>query len=423
MRSRNLIRSILFSLLVTHSWLPTALASDDIPLSLEAAVDEALNTAPQIDAQTANLEAAQALTEGAGRLPDPELILGIDNLPVTGSDAYSTTSDFMTMRKIGVMQTFPGAKKRRLEHDQAEIQADVATAELKQTQLAIARTVAEAWIRRATAETSLAALRAIQPDVRLQAKAARAAVSAGRTSTADALLAETAVVQLANRVLALQSEAQRATLELAGWLGAEASRPLAPMPSLDELPTPAHALLASVHEHGSLLPFASRIEAARVDVDLAKAAGRADWSAELAFAKRGPDFSDMVSLEFRIGLPLWAKYRQNPRIAAKGAELRQLEADREVELRMHTAELSQMLVAWDLLGQQLEQYDQELLPLARERTRALLASYRAGRGDLPSALDAIARETDFVVEHAQLQNERGRVWAFLRYLGPQHLNP
>ena len=290
-------------------------------------------------------------------------------------------------------------------------------------EVAIARTVAEAWIRRATAETSLADLRAIQPDVELQAKAARASVSAGRTSTADALLAETAVVQLANRVLALQSEAQRAKLELARWLGAEASRPLAPMPSLDELPTPANALLASVHEHGSLLPFESRIEAARVDVDLAKAAGRADWSAELAFAKRGPDFSDMVSLEFRIGLPLWARYRQNPHIAAKSAELRQLEADHEVELRMHTAELSQMLVEWDLLGQQLEQYDQELLPLARERTRATLAGYRAGRGDLPTALDAIARETDFVIEHAQLQNERGRVWAFLRYLGPQHLTP
>jgi outer membrane protein TolC len=292
-----------------------------------------------------------------------------------------------------------------------------------QVRLTISREVAQAWIRRATADASLEDLRALEPEVELQAVAARAAVAAGRSSTAEALAAEAAVAQLANRVLAMQSEARRATLELARWIDADANRPLAPMPSLDQLPTSASALLASVHEHAPLLPFESRTEAARLDIALAKAERRPDWSAELAFAKRGPDFSDMVSLEFRIGLPLATKHRQNPVITAKSAELRRLEADREVELRMHTAELRQMLVEWELLGEQIQQYEKELLPLARERSRAALASYRAGRGDLRSALDAFAQEVDFVLEHAQLQNERGRTWAYLRYLEPQHLNP
>jgi hypothetical protein len=60
--------------------------------------------------------------------------------------------------------------------------------------------------------------------------------------------------------------------------------------------------------------------------------------------------------------------------------------------------------------------------LARERSRAALASYRAGRGDLRPALDAHQQEIEFVIEHAQLLNERGRVWAFLRYLGREHLH-
>lgn len=392
-------------------------------LTIEEAVERALRTAPQVDAQAANVDAAQALAVSAGRLPDPELVVGIDNLPVSGSDAYSTAGDFMTMRKMGVMQQFPRAEKRRLRHERAEAESGLASAELVQMRLAIAREVAQAWIRRAAADASLENLRALEPEFELQAAAARAAVAAGRSSTAEALAAGAAVAQLGNRILATQGEARRAMLELARWIDSDANRPLAPMPSFDRLPGSAPALLASVQEHVPLLGFESRVEAARIDIALATAERRPDWSAGLAFAKRGPEFSDMISLEFRIGLPIATKYRQNPVIAARGAELRRLEADREAELRAHTAELSRMLVEWELLGEQLDQYETELLPLARERSGVSLASYRAGRGDLRTVLDALAQEVDYVVEHAELQNARGSAWAYLRYLEPQHLNP
>jgi hypothetical protein len=37
------------------------------------------------------------------------------------------------------------------------------------------------------------------------------------------------------------------------------------------------------------------------------------------------------------------------------------------------------------------------------------------------ALDAYQQEIDFVIERAELVNERGRAWAYLRYLGREHL--
>lgn len=392
------------------------------PLSLEEAVGRALQSAPQVSARTANLEAVQSLATSAGRLPDPELVVGVDNLPVTGPDAYSTTSDFMTMRKVGVMQAFPAATKRKLQGERAAAAADVAHAELVESRLAVAREVAQAWIRRATAEASLNELGVLESDLELQASAARAALAAGRSSTAEALAAQTAAAQFHARLLRVKSEVRQATFELARWLDADADRPLAAMPSLDELPAPPAALLASVHEHGSLLTFESQIAAARLDVDLAKAERRPDWSAELAFAKRGPEFSDMVSLEFRVGLPLFTKYRQNPQISARHAELRQLEAEREAELRMHTAEIHQVLTQWEELGERARQYEQELLPLAHERSRAALASFRTGRGELRLALEAYEQESEFIIEHAELLNERGLAWAFLRYLDREHLH-
>jgi outer membrane protein TolC len=391
------------------------------PLTLDAAVALAIERAPDLQARQAGLDAAQSLTTSAGRLPDPELVLALDNLPVEGDDAYSTTRDFMTMRRIGVMQEFPRGAKRRLRHDYAEAQSELAGAELEEARLTVAREVAEAWIRRATAESTLAELRTLAPELELQASAAQAALTAGRESAAQALAAQTAVVRLQNRLTAVEGEARRASLDLERWLHADAERPLAPMPALDALPTPAASLVASIREHSSLQPYDARVDAARLDIELAKAERRPDWSAELGYSKRGPDYSDMVSLEFRIGLALNTRNRQKPVIAAKSAELRRLEADRDAEIRMHLAELQQTLTDWELLGRTLERYDAELLPLARDRTRAALATYRAGGGDLRLALESFEQEIETRIEHASLTSERGRAWAYLRYVVPQHL--
>jgi cobalt-zinc-cadmium efflux system outer membrane protein len=401
---------------------PLAFASEGQPLSLDAAVEQALARAPQVTASQAGVEAAQALATSAGRLPDPSLIVGIDNLPVNGRDAYSTTADFMTMRKVGVVQQFPRADKRRLQHARAQAGADLAEAELTRSRLDVARKTAQAWIRVATTNAALERLRTLQAEVELDALAARANLAAGRGSSADALAAESAVARLKNRLLQFQGEVRAAQADLSRWIGDAALVPLAPLPSFEDLPVPVETVISNAHLHGDLLPFEARLTAARADVELARAERRPDWAAEISFARRGPDFSDMASIQFTIGLPLFSKYRQDPVIRARGASLRQIEAERESEIRMHTAELQGMVIEWQQLGEQLAQYRNELLPLARERSQVALASYRAGGADLRGSIEAFSDEIDLLIEAATLQNQRGQAWASLRYLEAQHVH-
>ena len=74
-------------------------------------------------------------------------------------------------------------------------------------------------------------------------------------------------------------------------------------------------------------------------------------------------------------------------------------------------------------GERVEQYEQGT-PAARARAlarRACFLSYRS----VPicaSALEAYAQESEFIIEHTQLLNERGPAWAYLRYLGREHLH-
>ena len=407
---------LLLSVALTVSQLSAS--ADELPLSLDAAVARALESAPQLNAQTANAEAMRALTVSAGRLPDPELVVGVDNLPVTGPDAYSTTRDFMTMRKVGVMQAFPNGRKRVAQRERAAAAVSVAQSEAQRTHLDVARATAEAWIASHSAELLLQKLHALKPEVELQAEAARAALSAGKGTAADALAAQSAINELDDRIIDAEREVQVARAELARWIGEDAQRAFAAPPAFDELPAPRERLLASFHRHAPLLSYEAQLALARSEIDVAQAEKRSDWSAELVYAKRGSAFSDMVSLEFRVGLPLFSRYRQDPMIRAKRAELSRLEADRDAELRTHTAEVTAMLAAWDAARKRIVLYESDRLPLARQRSQAALAAFQSGRLELTSVLASHVAEIEAQREYVDLVKQLGQAWAFLRYLEP-----
>ena len=49
---------------------------------------------------------------------------GIENLPVTGADRFSTTRDSMTMKRIGISQEWLSADKRAARAGAAEAMAE-----------------------------------------------------------------------------------------------------------------------------------------------------------------------------------------------------------------------------------------------------------------------------------------------------------
>lgn len=405
-----------WNLIVSVLLCPIVAAAADIPLSLDDAVDRALQEAPQVVASAAALEAAQAVAPSVGRLPDPEMVTGVDNLPVTGTERYSFTRDFMTMRKIGVMQTFPSGEKRRLQSERAQREIAVAQGELLETRFDTARAVTRAWVALAVTEESLARLRTLKPDAELEAAAVRVALASGRASTVESLAAQSLVIELEERILALEQESDIRRAELERWIGADAQRPLAGIPTDRALDHTPEALLAAVPEHPPLAPVLAKLAEAQTEVELARAQRRPDWSAELDYEQRGPDFSNMVSLEFHVSLPLFAGNRQNPVIAEKLAMVRAEEAERDADVRMHTAEIAGELALWRRGRERLQNYISELLPLARERSRAAIASYGAGRGDLRFAIDALTREIDAQVEYVQLEGSVANAWAYLHFL-------
>jgi len=102
-------------LLIAISAIPGWVLAAPAEISLAEAVKRAVERAPLLDARRAQVEAAQQESRRAGALPDPMLVVGIDNFPITGADAFDTRVDEMTMKKIGLRQDFTARAKREAQ--------------------------------------------------------------------------------------------------------------------------------------------------------------------------------------------------------------------------------------------------------------------------------------------------------------------
>ena len=403
--------------------VPLARAASTEPLPLLEALRIGEKISPRLAAQGAALGAATELGPRARELPDPKLRFGVENLPVNGPDRFEYNSDFMTMRKIGVMQDFPNSEKRRLRGERAVLERDVEAANLDAQRAGLRREVALAWLELCFAQQARAPLVELVGELQLQLDTVSAAIAAGRQNTADALALRSAGVAAQDRVIEQDRSIERARYALAAWLREDASRPLSDPPDTGRFDHPPTALLANLHEHPELKAYAEREALAKTDVALAASSKKSDWSLEVAYAQRGPAFTNMISVMVSIDLPWEAEKRQDRDLAAKKLLADQAQAQAEEAQRMHEADLRGFYADWQTAGVRIERFEKLLLPLARERVAASLAAYRGGRGELGTVLDARRAESEARLGFVQAQLEQARAWAKLNFLLPHETQP
>src|SRR5574338_833873 len=414
-------RLIGMALAATLATLSLALAQAAQPLTFAEALALAQRESPGLAAQRHALGAAEAAVVPASQLPDPKLILGIDNLPVEGSDRWSLTRDFMTMRRIGVMQDFPREEKLRLRGERAQAEAAKEGAMLLAASVTVRRDLALAWLDVYFAQAKVHTLTELVPEAELLNEVSRALLAGGKVGAADPIAARGAAVALQDRIAAAGRDLRRAQAALARWVGpAEAMPPLAAAPDLTVLAHSPDQLLAGIEHHPELAAYGPMEAIARAEAELARAAKKPDWSLELAYQQRGAAYSNMVSVAVRVDLPLWSEKRQDPLILARQKQIEQVQASREDARSMHEAEIRGDLAAWETPKDRLARIEQQLLPLARERTQATLAAYRGGRGDLTAVLQARGNEIETRLMLIERQAELGRAWANLNFLLEAH---
>jgi outer membrane protein, heavy metal efflux system len=385
--------------LLAGAVLASLASMPSLALTLEQALLLAGREAPNLMARAAELEAARQAAVPAGELPDPKLLLGLQNLPVEGQERWRLDAEPMTMRMLGVMQEVPNRAKRSARVELARAGIDSAAAQEQVERLQVQRQTAQAWIVAQALEQRLQLFQEFYAENRLLERAVQARLAGGRGPSADSLAPRQEALALAEREDELQQQRSQARAVLRRWVGAAADESLrGPLP---DWPVDEARYRHALPQHPELQAFVPQTREAEARVKLAEADKRPDWSWELAYQQRDRAFGDMLSLQLSIDLPVFAGSRQNPRIAAL--------------LREHALQLAMELAEHRRLQRAVERSHEQLLPLAEQRVRLSLADYQAGRGELGELIAARRERVEAQLRHLDFLEQRALVAARLHF--------
>ena len=415
---RRLKPAFLFAALIAAALPADGLAAEPA-LALREAQRLAVERSRSLAGQRLAVSASRDMAVAAGQYPDPIVKLGVENVPAEGVDRFSLTRDFMTMKRIGVMQELTRGDKRALRAERYELEARKAMAEQQATLAMIQRDVALAWLDAWHAEAMAGVLAEQRLRGLQEVQAAEAEYRAGRGSQSDVLMAHASLAMLDDRAAEQERRVRTARTMLARWTGEDVGRALAQRPDIGAIDVSTHDETLARHPQIEVLARAQEIAAS--EARLARANKKPDWSIEFAYSERASRFGDMFSVGVSIPLPWDQPNRQDREAAAKLALASQAEAQREEALRQHVAEVRAMVQEWESNRTRLVRYEREIIPLASRRSDAAVAAYRGGKSSQGDVLAARRAELEARLQALQLESETARLWAQLNFLIPENV--
>jgi outer membrane protein TolC len=386
-------------------------AARSAPLGLAEAQRLAVRDQPRVEALRESELASSADADAGAELEDPELIFGVQNLPVTGEDAFQLESDDMTMLGIGVMQRVKRRATRQAAAERLRAQAAGFGAAAREALLAARREAALAWldVREALERREHYARLVAEVEAERAAAGARARVAEG--AVADALRADAELARMRDAVLVATRDENRGRANLARWIGEDATRPLSALPTGGPAPS-----IATDEPHPLLLAAGRAVDAAQRDADLARAERHPDWSWQLMYGRRGADRSDMITAQFTVDLPLNREDRQDRRLASSLALARRAQFEAEDAQRMLDAERGAARAELESADSRLAEIERSRLPSARALLASATAGYAAGRVSLEAAWQARRECVEAELDREIVRIERERARQRLAYL-------
>ena len=417
-------------------------AEDARPAStLDSLVEQALSVNPAIHAAAAQVDAARARLGPAGARPDPMLMAGIQNLPISRPGF----SDFMTMKMISVEEAFPFPGNLSLRTRAARDEVTAAQAALDAARLEVAMKLKKAYYDLAFADRALLIVRRNQAVVANLVSVAEARFASGTGTQAEVLRVRTEAANLGEAASTVQEERRAALAQLNAILDRPSETPVArpvvparvvraavadsaaqvhfasdalgaraagsPLLPLDSLEMLAATRSPLIHEH------VARIAAQHARVELAQKAHLPDVSFSLSYGQR-QGFTDMVSAIVSIPIPLQKGRKQDSEVAEAVAKLAALEAEHHQMVNSLNAEVAKQVSELERARTQLALSKRAILPQVQATLASTMASYQVGRLDFSAVMDAQASVfnaetayyrslTDFAKSLAELERTVG----------------
>lgn len=390
--------------------------------SVAALVARAMTVNPSVIAAEQRVRAAAARISPAGLPPDPMLMAGVQNFPLT----QPGFGDFMTMKMLGVSQTIPLYGKLGLRERAAVLERDAAVAALEGEERTVARDVKSAYYDLAFVDQAFRIVQRNRDVLASFIRLTETRYGVGAAGQQDALRAQVEATRLAETAVALTEQRRAALARLNALLDRQSDVPVenpaiparlaraAVAPSADSIRFTSAALgapaagspfsplavlqAAAQRANPELREAAANIAAQAARLELARREYLPDPSLSVQYGQR-QGFTDMISATVSIPLPLFKRRKQDQLVAEANAQLAALTADRRARANALDAEVARLLSELQRQRTQLALYVKALLPQGRASLASATASYQVGRVEFLTVLDNQATIFNYETEY------------------------
>lgn len=404
-------------------------ASGQAPLSLQEAVERAIDEDPWLAGSRFEEAALKDEAVAAASLPDPKITVSALNLP---TDSFEFGQEAMTQAAVGMAQTFPRGESRSLAKKR-KLQVAMREPLLRVDRKARVRaTVTRLWLEVFRAQESIRIIEANRNLFEQLVEVAEAgyASTQGRVRQQDIVRAQLELTRLEDSLTALQQQQETARRRLAEWIGEPAGRPLKNAlpelsPALPDLGISGslgtRELYSQLSHHPAVQALQQRIDSLATGVELAEQAYKPEWTVNAQYGYRdadplGNERSDLFSVGFSFDLPIFTDNRQGRQVSAAVARTEGAKTDKLLLLRRLASELEAARAQLAYLNDRKTLYAERLLPQMSDQSRASLAAYNNDVGDFSEAVRARIAELSARVDALDIDVSRLKTMAQIDYL-------
>lgn len=391
----------------------TQVLAGDNGISLQQAIELAVKQDPKLQAIQNKAEAYREASVAANALPDPQLKLGLMNVPV---DTFDFAQENMTQKQIGISQMFPAGDTLEFKSRQQLSMATAEEASAHNQLRMIKRDLRHAWLDLYYWQYAEQITHKTHALLNKLISTIAANYASGRQRQQDILRTELELELIEDRLddIAARQSTLRAQLNKLLGQNILPESGITQLPDLPEIPHRAgHDSLLT--RHPKLQLQQARLDATVHGVSLAEQSYKPDWMLDVTYGFRedmdnGTARSDFASVMLKVDLPLFTGNLQDRKVSA--SKYKKLAASEELELarRELQRQYQSQYFAWQKLSARAARFKNTLLPKAIDNSEASLFAYRSDRGqfvelirDTMTRLDVELKGQRLLVKQRKMQ--------------------
>ena len=363
--------------------------SQDVEQRTEILLDliqEALENNPGLEAAVLRAQSAEKVISQAGALPDPQLNLGLLNLPV---NSFAFDQEPMTAKLIGIMQKFPFPGKQGLAKEMAEFEAGAVKYQQKEVRNQIVQMVKSAYYNLYAFDRAIETVQKNQTLMEQFIRIAETKYSTGTGLQQDVLRAQVEFSKLEDDLIMWQQKRRAATARLNAILNRpvdsqfdKTARDLV-LPESQASGSPTETI---EQQRPLLLAWKERIQKAESSVKLARRDYWPNFTVGASYRQRdnlsnGVVMHDFFSATLSINIPLFFKRKQGAKVAEKELAFSALNAQYKNIYIGVLSNLEGIEAEMERNRKRVELYRGGILIQAQQSLESAQAGYQVGKVD------------------------------------------